>query len=69
MVGPAIATFIASTIIRIYVNRFGGEKAASVLDYLVCYLSFNKSFEILLRPKVGDRSFGAIIEYIIAMLI
>ena len=51
MVGPALATFIASTVIKIYAQRYGGDKAGTVLDYLICYLSFNKSFEILLRPN------------------
>lgn len=51
MVGPALATFIASTVIKIYAQRYGGDKAGTTLDYLICYLSFNKSFEILLRPN------------------
>jgi len=51
MVGPALATFIGSTVIRIYAQRYGGDNAATILDYLVSYLSFNKSFEILLRPN------------------
>jgi hypothetical protein len=51
MVGPALATFIGSTIIRIYADRFGGANASTTLDYIVCYLSFNKAFEILLRPN------------------
>lgn len=51
MVGPALATFIASTVIKIYAQRYGGDKAGTALDYLICYLSFNKSFEILLRPN------------------
>jgi len=51
MVGPALATFIASIIIKIYAQRYGGDNAGTTLDYLICYLSFNKSFEILLRPN------------------
>lgn len=51
MVGPALATFIGSTIIRLYAQRYGGDRAGTLIDYLSCYCSFNKAFEILLRPN------------------
>ena len=49
MIEPAFATFIGSTEIRIYADKYCGANFGTKFAYLVCYLSFNKAFEILLR--------------------
>ena len=54
-VGPALATFIGPKVIKIYADRYGRVNVATTLDYLVCYLSFNKVFQILLRPTLKLR--------------
>ena len=48
MVGSALVTFIGSTIIKIYADKYCGVNVETTVDYFVFYLILNKHLKFYL---------------------